>query len=97
MSKASHRFELSPVLDITGAHALREACLGLVTKRSTITLDASLVERITTPAIQILVSLIKSRRESGYGTQIAAASETFEKTVATLGLASFFAQEQVHG
>lgn len=97
MPDAFHTIAIPSVLDITGAPALLARCKELAQTNSPIAIDASGVERITTPALQVLVALLKKRRTQGFATTIAPQSEHFMTTVKTLGLTSFFEQEQAHG
>ena len=98
MSDSMHHIALTPVLDITGAPALLKMCNQHADNQLPLTIDASNVERITTPAFQILIACITKRRAQNLSTTIASQSDAFKDSAKTLGFAAFFNQEElVHG
>lgn len=94
---ALHRIALSPVLDISAAPALLTTCKEIQDHSETVSIDASHVERITTPAFQVLVSLIKTRKAAGHTTHLGATSTAFNDAAASLGLSAFFKEEAPNG
>lgn len=96
MTASPHTIALQSVLDITGAPALLQVCTEVQDDKRDILIDASDVERITTPAFQVLISLYKTRKAAGLATSISAASNVFNDAMAALGLSQFFKEGEPH-
>lgn len=94
---AQHSIALPAILDISAASALLTNCRDIQDHVEPVTLDASAVERITTPAFQVIVSLIKTRKAAGHVTQLHAASPPFNDAAASLGFTAYFKEEAAHG
>jgi chemotaxis protein CheX len=74
---------LSPHLDLRAAASLKadiEACGG-----APIEIDASRVERIGAPCLQVLLAAAKASDANGHGWHIASASESFRDDVRAMG------------
>jgi anti-anti-sigma regulatory factor len=83
-------FRLSEILDISVAEKFKSDLINYLEKSSStsILLDASLVSRITTPCVQIIISLSKSCEFSNIEFKIVNPSESFKKSLNELGLNS---------
>lgn len=68
------------------AASLRERCLELLTSEGDVGIDASKVETITTPCIQVLLATEIECRSSGRAVHLSGASEAFTEAFADLGL-----------
>ena len=75
---------LPPALDITQAHRLRDNILALLGQQS-ISLDASDVERMSTPCAQVLLAAGRSAAAGGVPYRILNASAVFRSALADLG------------
>jgi anti-anti-sigma regulatory factor len=76
---------LPAVLDLTEAQSLRNTVAALLADRSLI-LDASGVERMSTPCSQILLAAGRAADLAGSSFRIVDASEVFRTALADLGL-----------
>ncbi len=77
-------------MNLSVAESLRETFLQHIATDDVLTIDASDVETITTPCIQVIISAGRSLEETGKSLSIASASEAFDKAVGDLGLAEIF-------
>jgi ABC-type transporter Mla MlaB component len=93
MSDTPSEIVLSSVLDITGAPALLDLCKKFTDSTASLNIDASDVERITTPALQILISLIKKRLSQNLHTQVNPRSNAFENAIKALGVSDFLTRK----
>jgi anti-anti-sigma regulatory factor len=73
-------------MDIASAQELFKTFTGYTKKPADITLDASKVERITTPAIQLILALAKTLEADKHSLSIASPSEQFVAAFEDLGL-----------
>jgi len=80
---------LPQTLDLTHARSLRETMIALL-PRSAIVLDASAVERMSTPCAQVLLAAGQAAEEANSRFQIVNASECFQAAIDDLGLQSQF-------
>lgn len=94
---AQHCIVLPSILDISAASALLSTCKDMQDEAEPLLLDATAVERITTPAFQVIISLIKTRKAAGRLTQLQSASTPFTDAAGALGLSGFFKEEAAHG
>lgn len=92
-----HRMSLPPLLDISVAPELLKLCQDACDEKKILACDASNVERITTPAFQILISLFNMRKAAGLNTRVVDASTQFSEAAAALGLSQWFMEEDTHG
>lgn len=88
--------ELSPspsilpsVLDLTGAQSLRDTLVALLGNGSVL-LDASAVERMSTPCAQVLLAAARAADLAGSSFQLVSASDVFRAALADLGLQAEF-------
>ncbi len=88
---------LPPILDIHHAAALLENTKSWGDSRGHLYINASSVERVTTPALQILLALLTYRRNHRRPASIQAPTDAFIQAIATLGLEPFFKEHLVHG
>lgn len=77
---------LPAVLDISAAADFYQNLQHWCGSSATVVLDASTIERITTPCIQILLSANNSLKKSGGGLKIIGASDAFLAACRDLGL-----------
>ncbi|GLH81196.1 hypothetical protein SSBR45G_61050 [Bradyrhizobium sp. SSBR45G] len=76
---------LPQMLDLTQATQLREEMIRIVNAGSVV-LDASGVERMSTPCVQILLAAARGARAANKSFKIKQASELFRTAIADLGL-----------
>jgi anti-anti-sigma regulatory factor len=84
-------FKLRPVLDISYAERFKKESMDILEKSSgfQIEIDASEVSRLTTPSIQVLISLLKSCEMAKISIKIISKSDQFSKALTDLGLNSY--------
>lgn len=87
---------LQPVLDINAALALKASALEWLDSKA-LTIDASPVERITTPCIQIILALMHARDAAKRPTEFQAPSQSFMSAFQCLGLAQYLQGRVVNG
>lgn len=80
---------LPSVLGLTEAQNLRDRMVALLGDRPLL-LDASAVERMSTPCAQILLAAGRAADVAGFSFQIIDASEVFRTALADLGLQAEF-------
>ena len=80
--------KLKEVLDISVAEKFKYEVIEYLEKSSKngVTLDAEKVSRITTPCVQVIISLEKSCKLSSIKFKILTPSDAFKKAFAELGL-----------
>lgn len=78
-------------LDFTQAQPLRDGLAALLARNPELTLDASAVERMSTPCAQLLLAAGRSISATG-NFRIVNASEHFRTALVDLGLQSEFSQ-----
>jgi anti-anti-sigma regulatory factor len=76
-------------LSINSAAELRKNLMNLLDGNGSIEIDASEVERITTPCIQIIIAMEKSTASAGRKFKVVNPSAAFSDAFATLGLSSY--------
>jgi anti-anti-sigma regulatory factor len=81
--------KLPEVLDLTRAQNLRETMVALL-NGGPIALDASAVERMSTPCAQVLLAAGRAADLGGSSLQIIDASDVFRTALADLGLQAEF-------
>jgi Anti-anti-sigma regulatory factor (antagonist of anti-sigma factor) len=78
---------LPPVADLTEAAPLKERLLQALGEGTSLTVDASAVQRVSSPCLQVLVAGKQAfAKAGGASLVIAEASEAFRETVSVLGL-----------
>ena len=82
-------YQLEKFADISKAEVLHEKLESYLNDGVNITIDASLVERIDTSAIQILLSLFSSMEKQHLQATIKNPSETFLAAASMLGVSEF--------
>ncbi len=80
---------LPSVLDLTRAQPLRDTLVALLGDGSLL-LDASAVERMSTPCVQLLLAAARAADLAGSPFQILDASDVFQAALADLGLQGEF-------
>ncbi len=80
---------LPQMLDLTQAVQLRDEMIRLV-NAGDVALDASGVERMSTPCVQILLAAGRGARAANRSFKITQASELFKTAIADLGLRNEF-------
>ncbi|MBV9561027.1 MAG: STAS domain-containing protein [Bradyrhizobium sp.] len=80
---------LPEMLDLAQAESLRKGMLNLLQRRD-ILLDASAVQRMSTPCVQILLAAGRSAQAVQKPYKITNASDVFRAAIADLGLQSEF-------
>ncbi|MGF0537411.1 STAS domain-containing protein [Agrobacterium sp. ES01] len=81
---AQGSLKLSAVLDLNEASTLRESLLSL--RGKPLAIDASEVERVSTPCVQVLMAGAKAWEEDKKSYSFASVSETFTKTLQLIGV-----------
>ncbi|MDO9474660.1 MAG: STAS domain-containing protein [Caulobacter sp.] len=77
------------MLDLTGAQSLRDTLVALLGNGSVL-LDASAVERMSTPCAQVLLAAARAADLAGSSFQLVSASDVFRAALADLGLQAEF-------
>lgn len=85
-SLESSNILLDPTSTIAQAKELHERFCSLVEETTTVTIDASQVDKIDTAALQLIYALLYDRENRGLGTRILRPSSQFVATVKTLCL-----------
>lgn len=80
---------LAQMLDLTQAHHLRDDMMRL-SAEAAVVLDASAVERMSTPCAQILLATARGAAAANKTFKITQASEIFRTAIADLGLQAEF-------
>jgi anti-anti-sigma regulatory factor len=80
---------LPQILDFTQAHPLRDTMAALLSGDE-LTLDASAVERMSTPCAQVLLATGRAAAAAGASFKIINASDAFRTALADLGLQDEF-------
>lgn len=80
---------LPAVLDLTQATQLRDDMLAVLAQGAAL-LDASEVERMSTPSAQVLLATGRAAQAAGVDFRIVGASETFRNALLDLGLSAEF-------
>nr|WP_240969584.1 STAS domain-containing protein [Sneathiella limimaris] len=83
---------LPEILNLSIAENLRETFLQLQGSVSDVTLDASKVETITTPCLQVIVAMGKSLEEADKSLRISEPSDALNSAINDLGLANVFSK-----
>ena len=77
---------LDSFLDIVLVEGLKGRLVEAIEKTGTLTLDASLVERVTTPCIQLLVAADQELSKNGEGLKLIQATDVMVSTLKDIGL-----------
>jgi chemotaxis protein CheX len=77
---------LPQTLDLTQAHGLQQSLMALLGGGGAVVLDASAVERMSTPCMQVLLAAGLAAQAANSQLQIVNASDVFLAAVADLGL-----------
>ncbi|WP_417797870.1 STAS domain-containing protein [Terasakiella pusilla] len=80
---------LLPILDMSAADSLLDALRSCVSSYSHLVLDASVVERISTPCIQVLLAAAFKVEKNGGRFSMKNVSPTFERGMRDLGLSDY--------
>lgn len=92
MSDESPPVILEASLDISRAEALKAQLMDALETQPALRLQAEAVERITTPAIQIILALLRSCDKAGKPCEILSPSEAMQTAFAQLGLSDHLQQ-----
>ena len=84
--------DLACDLDLSVAGELKDQLLDAVHGDSDLVVDASSVERLTTPCVQILIAAARSLTEQGSGLVLKSPSEPFVSAFSDLGLSAVMQQ-----
>ncbi len=88
--------ELVKVLDLNAVHDLRELLATTLSETGTIVINAENVERIGTPAVQVILAAGKELSNENRSIVISKSSETFQSAFADLGLEDQLLQWSSH-
>lgn len=77
---------LDSSLDIVLVEGLRTRFVEAIEKTGNLTLDASLVERITTPCIQLLIAADQELSKNGEGLKLIQATDVVVSALKDIGL-----------
>lgn len=72
--------------DILQAEAFKEECLSALSVGEPIVIDASSVERLMTPIVQLILALASAAEEAGLAMSITGVGEKVKETFRILGL-----------
>ena len=86
LAQKGDSFELTLPASLPGETATHVADLLLAARSNPVAVDASAVERIDTPCIQVLLSAARLWQEDGSTMTYSAQSEVFTDNLTTLGL-----------
>jgi chemotaxis protein CheX len=86
LTQKDDSFELKLPASLPGETATHVADLLLSARANSLAVDASAVERIDTPCIQVLLSATRLWQEDGAAMTYSAQSEVFTDNLTTLGL-----------
>jgi chemotaxis protein CheX len=86
LAQKDDNFALTLPASLPGETATHVADLLLSARSNPLTVDASAVERIDTPCLQVLLSASRLWQEDGVAMTISAQSEVFTDNLTTLGL-----------
>ncbi|WP_428645138.1 STAS domain-containing protein [Roseibium sp.] len=84
--------ELPVILDLGTVHHLRERLATAIAEQNTVSIDASQVERIGTPAVQVLLAASRALAAEDRPLVIQKASEPFRSAFADLGLSEQYSK-----
>ena len=84
--KKESRITLGPVLDIRAASPLRDSLQKALKRGKPIVLDAALVDRLSTPCVQVLLAAGKSAEAAAGRIVLEQASDAFVAAFSDLGL-----------
>lgn len=90
-SIAAMEIKLPQELDLTAARSLRNSLAEQMTNGAVV-VDASTVERASTPCMQVLLAAARSADAAGVSFTITNASDAFGRALADLGLQSNFSK-----
>lgn len=79
---------LEPNLDLAAARRLKDTLIGALASEGPVTLEAAAVERIGTPAIQVLLAAGERFAADGRRLVVADATEPLRAAFSDLGLAA---------
>lgn len=80
------RLELTPILDIRVSEEFRESFVAAISFQKKIVIDASGVERMSTPCVQVILAARKAIEEAGLECALYQPSEVFVDAFNELGL-----------
>jgi chemotaxis protein CheX len=81
---------LEASLDLVAAMRLREQTSEAIARSTSVVIDASAVERITTPCVQVLVAAARTAAAEGRTFTVGGASGAFEAAFLDLGLGELY-------
>lgn len=82
---------LEPIVDLSNIENLHKACISALDDNSnTVTIDASQVERLKTPAFQLLISFKNTCKDVGKTVIISSPSDGFKNLSMCLGAWELF-------
>ncbi len=82
--------KLPSEMDLLSAEGLRDTLLNVLNEDKGLLIDASDVERVSTPCIEVLVAAQKSCAEAGYDFKISNSSQILVEAFSALGLDEYF-------
>ena len=94
---AVQRLALPAVADLGYAQMLKSKLVDALEQEKGVLIDASEVQRITTPCFQILISATRTFADAGRALTFVSRSAAFTETANVLGLESFFREESDRG
>ncbi len=84
--------ELPSIMNLSVAENLREVFLEHMASDNDLSIEASKVDTITTPCVQVIIATGRSLEETGKSLAILNSSPAFDKAVTDLGLTEIFAK-----
>lgn len=86
---------LPAVLDLTKAADLKDCLLGAMTVTPNVSVDATSLQRITTPCLQVFVAAARDLQAEGGSLQFSNVPDSMAQAAAILGLSSVLGLAEV--
>lgn len=86
---------LPAVLDLTKAADLKDCLMGAMTVTPNVSVDATALQRITTPCLQVFVAAARDLQSEGGSLSFSNIPDTMAQAVAILGLSSVLGLAEV--
>lgn len=84
----ANTFHLAAQIDISTVSTFCEELRKFLDADKDIIFDASKVERITTPGVQLLITIASQNKKTGNRLGVVLPSESFKKTISDLGFSN---------
>lgn len=92
MSDSTNSYLMPDILDLMAVEGLHESLSSLILAGDNITIDCGEVARITTPAVQVLLSFAIDLEQAGHQLKIINVNNVMKEAFKLLGLETFLAK-----